>query len=46
MARSRRSLPAALVALGLLLAVTQPLPARAAVPASLPRWPTPRWPTR
>src|SRR5690242_16152083 len=30
MARSRRPLPAALVALGLLLAVTQPLPAQAA----------------
>lgn len=33
MARSRRTLPAALVALGLLLAVTQPLPAQAAGPA-------------
>lgn len=34
MARSRRPLPAALVTLGLLLAVTQPLPAQAAGPPS------------
>ena len=34
MARSRRPLPAALVALGLLFAVTQPLPAQAAGPPS------------
>jgi len=34
MARSRRPLPAVLVALGLLLAVTQPLPAQAAGPPS------------